>query len=43
VTPDALPGPWDTLQEGNVAFHLRPGTHFLSRHDWIRYIRYIKQ
>ncbi len=42
VTPDALPGPWDTLQEGNVAFHLRPGTHFLSRHDWIRYIRYIK-
>ena len=42
VTPDTLPGPWDTLQEGNVAFHLRPGTHFLSRHDWIRYIRYIK-
>ena len=42
VTPDALPGPWDTLQEGRVGYHLRPGTHFLSRHDWIRYIRYIK-
>ena len=43
VTPDRLPEPWDTLAEGNVGYHLRPGTHFLSRHDWIRYIRYIKQ
>ena len=43
VTPDKLPDAWDTLAEGNVGFHLRPGTHFLSRHDWIRYIRFIKQ
>ena len=42
AAPDRLPEAWDTFAEGNVGFHLRPGTHFLSRHDWIRYIRYIK-
>ena len=42
AAPDRLPEAWDTFQEGRVGFHLRPGTHFLSRHDWIRYIRYIK-
>ena len=40
--PDRLPEAWDTFADGNVGYHLRPGIHFLSRHDWIRYIRYIK-
>ena len=42
AAPDRLPASWDTYAEGNVGYHLRPGIHFLSRHDWIRYIRYIK-
>ena len=42
VAPDRLPEAWDTLAEGNVGYHLRKGIHFLSRHDWIRYIRYLR-
>jgi hypothetical protein len=42
AAPDRLPASWDTYAEGNVGYHLRPGIHFLSRHDWIRYIRFIK-
>jgi len=43
ISPDRLPDIWDTLQDGNVGYHLRAGTHFLSRHDWVRYIRFIQK
>ena len=43
VTPDQLPAAWDTLQSGSVAYHLRAGSHYLSRHDWVRYIRFIQK
>ncbi len=43
IAPDRLPEAWDTFAEGNIGYHLRPGTHFLSRHDWLRYIRFIKR
>ena len=42
AAPDRLPESWDTFADGNVGYHLRPGIHFLSRHDWKRYIDYIK-
>lgn len=43
VTPDKLPEDWDTLQDGSVGYHLRPGTHFHSRHDWMRQIEFLKK
>lgn len=43
AAPDRLPEAWDTFADGYVGYHLREGIHFLSRHDWVRYIRYIKK
>ncbi|MBE6702692.1 MAG: hypothetical protein E7585_04695 [Ruminococcaceae bacterium] len=36
--PDRLPVPGDCLDGGMLAYHLREGTHFLSRADWHRYL-----
>ena len=38
VCPDRLPQPGDFFREGEIAFHLREGTHFFSRDDWRRYL-----
>jgi hypothetical protein len=40
--PNRLPVPDEEYTDGCVGYHLRPGTHFLSRYDWIRYIRFLK-
>ncbi len=39
-TPDRIPQADCALQSGTVGYHLRCGTHFLSRTDWLRYIHY---
>lgn len=31
----------DFFGEGHIGYHLRGGTHYLSREDWQQYIRYI--
>ena len=38
VHPDRLPSVGDRLDGGSLAYHLREGTHFLSRADWHRYL-----
>jgi len=40
VTPDHLPEIDGALHEGKVGYHVRSGSHFLSRADWLRYIEY---
>lgn len=35
--------PGESLQDGNIAYHLRPGRHYLSRYDWQRFMRYLKK
>ncbi len=42
VHGDELPKAPTKLDEGNCYFHLRPGTHYLSRHDWNNYIKFIE-
>jgi hypothetical protein len=32
--PDTLPKPGEHFHEGRIGYHLRPGTHYLSRNDW---------
>lgn len=43
VSPDRLPEPGDAFLSGKIGYHLRTGTHFFSRTDWLRLIEFIKQ
>ncbi len=42
VAPDRFPVPGDTFHEGKIGYHMRPGTHFLSRYDWEKFMDYRK-
>lgn len=42
VHPDRLPVTGDRFHEGTIGYHLRGGTHYLSREDWLRYIDFLK-
>lgn len=42
ATQDEFPQPGTTLHEGEIGYHLREGTHFLSRYDWLRFMEYMK-
>ncbi|MDW7656877.1 MAG: acetylxylan esterase [Bacillota bacterium] len=40
---DRLPDDNCRLTEGHIAYHRRPGTHYLSRMDWQRFMDYISR
>ena len=42
VHPDRLPVPSDVFTGGDVTYHLRAGTHYLSRADWAVYFDVMK-
>ena len=33
----------DSFQQGNIAYHLRDGIHFLGRADWLNYMAFMKK
>ncbi len=37
----AMPEPGGRIASGMVGYHLRPGTHYLSRYDWARVLRFM--
>ncbi|NLC42719.1 MAG: alpha/beta hydrolase [Clostridiales bacterium] len=43
VHSDRLPEIGDTFHEGSLGYHLRSGSHFHSRYDWLRYIEFMKK
>lgn len=43
VTPEEFPEAGTALQEGEIAYHMREGTHYLSRYDWQRFMEYMKK
>ena len=43
VTPNKMPVGGEILCEGNIGFHLRFGTHFHSRTDWLIYMDAVKK
>lgn len=38
VHPDRLPITGDVFHDGNIGYHLRRGSHYLSREDWLRFM-----
>lgn len=40
---DRLPEPEECYHDGKVGYHARKGPHFLSRHDWQKYMAYIRK
>lgn len=42
ITPDCLPETNQVLGDGNIGYHRRRGTHFLSRFDWQQFMAYRK-
>lgn len=43
ATPDRMPECGDILTDGYVGFHLRAGSHFHSRTDWLVYMDAVKR
>lgn len=43
VGPDRLPVVGADFREGDICYHLRGGSHFFSRHDWICYMNTIRE
>lgn len=43
VYPDRLPQSGDSFHEGKIGYHLRKGIHYLSREDWINFMKFLKK
>ena len=41
VHPDREPQVGDAFHEGDIGYHLRPGTHYFSREDWQKYLKFL--
>ena len=37
-----LPDPGDILHEGDIGYHMRDGSHYMSREDWNLFIQFVK-
>ena len=42
IHPDRLPEVRECLHEGDIAYHMRAGTHYFSREDWLYFIKYLE-
>ena len=40
---EKLPEPGEHFHEGRIGYHLREGSHFLSRRDWLEFMTYIRK
>ena len=41
VCPDRLPKAGESFHDGNIGYHLRYGTHYLSREDWNEFMNFL--
>ena len=42
VCPDRLPQVGDVFAAGRIGYHLRAGTHYFSREDWLHFMDFLK-
>jgi len=43
AAPDRLPEPGDTFHDGTIGYHLRTGSHYFSRYDWLRFMEFMNK
>lgn len=43
ISSDRLPEAGEYFHEGNIGYHLRKGTHYLSREDWNLFMDYMEK
>ena len=43
VHNDVIPTPNTVLSEGDTAYHIRTGTHYFSRRDWVAYMDIVRK
>lgn len=43
VHPDRFPEIGETMHEGEGGYHLRQGSHYFSRHDWLEFFKFMKR
>ena len=43
IHPDRLPCTGNCFHDGDIGYHIRAGLHFLSREDWLFYIKYLNR
>ena len=43
IHPDRLPEAGEMFLDGKLGYHLRQGTHYFSRHDWLRLMDFVKR
>ena len=43
IHPDRLPCTGECFHDGDIGYHIRAGLHYLSREDWLYYIKYLKR
>lgn len=41
VHPDRLPETGERFADGDIAYHLREGAHYISRQDWLWYMEFL--
>ena len=41
--PDRMPGSDECFLQGTLGYHLREGTHYFSRQDWLRLMEFVKK
>ena len=42
LCPDRLPKVGDVFAQGSLAYHLRPGEHYLSRYEWNQFLDFLE-
>ena len=43
ISPDGIPNSGEYFHDGDIAYHIRAGAHYLSREDWLYYIGFLKR
>ena len=43
VHPERLAKTGDCFHDGCIGYHIRPGKHYLSREDWLKYIEFLNK